>query len=135
MTNFSLAQNYMAKAKSRLKSIVVLQEEKDYSDVVREAQEIVELCLKAMLRFVGVEPPKWHDVGPVLREQRDKLPALDEKTLEKLSAISAQLRAEREKAFYGDLDFIPSDEYNKADGKEAIVDAEYVFSIAAAMIH
>jgi len=34
-----------------------------FSDVVEEAQEIVELSLKGMLRFVGIEPPKFHDVG------------------------------------------------------------------------
>jgi len=51
MTNLSLAQNYLAKAKSRLKSLRVLQEDKDYSDVVREAQEVVELSLKGMLRL------------------------------------------------------------------------------------
>ncbi len=49
----------------RLKILVVLLEEDAYSDVVREAQEIVELALKGMLRQAGIEPPKWHDVGPV----------------------------------------------------------------------
>ncbi|MBI2914833.1 MAG: HEPN domain-containing protein [Firmicutes bacterium] len=36
-------------------------EEQSYSDVVREAQEIVELCLEGILRYVGIEPPKLHD--------------------------------------------------------------------------
>jgi HEPN domain-containing protein len=40
--------------------------EDDYSDVVREAQEIVELALKGMLRQIGIEPPKWHDVGQLI---------------------------------------------------------------------
>jgi HEPN domain-containing protein len=30
--------------------------------VVREAQELVELALKGMLRAIGIEPPKLHDV-------------------------------------------------------------------------
>ena len=38
------------------------------SDVVREAQEIVELALKGLLRQVGIEPPRWHDVGELLRD-------------------------------------------------------------------
>ncbi|MEM1872975.1 MAG: nucleotidyltransferase domain-containing protein [Acidilobaceae archaeon] len=27
---------------------------------------IVELLLKASLRLAGIEPPKWHDAGPLL---------------------------------------------------------------------
>ena len=45
-----------------------------YSDVIRESQETVELALKGMLRFVGVEPPKIHDVGGLLIEHKDKFP-------------------------------------------------------------
>lgn len=78
MTSLSLAQSYLAKATVRLKIPKTLQDAADYSDVVREAQEIVELCLKGMLRFVGVEPPKWHDVGPLLSEYRSRFPSLNE---------------------------------------------------------
>ena len=42
-----------------------------YSDVVREAQEIVELSLTGMLRSVGVEPPTYHDVGNLLLEHKE----------------------------------------------------------------
>jgi hypothetical protein len=45
--------------------------------VVREAQEIVELSLKGMLRQVGVESPKWHDVGGFLLQFGDRFPACD----------------------------------------------------------
>ena len=49
MTNTSLAQSYLVKALKRLKILAVLLDEAAYSDVVREAQEIVELALKGML--------------------------------------------------------------------------------------
>ncbi len=65
MTNISLAQSYLSKARKRLRILTVLLEEEAYSDVVREAQEIVELALKGMLRQVGIEPPHWHDVSPM----------------------------------------------------------------------
>jgi hypothetical protein len=39
VTNVSLAQSYLLKARSRLKILPVLLEEGAYSDVVREAQE------------------------------------------------------------------------------------------------
>ena len=66
MTNTSLAQSYLLKAEKRLKILPVLLNEAAYSDVVREAQEIVELALKGMLRQVGIEPPKLHGVGALL---------------------------------------------------------------------
>ena len=74
MTSFSLGQSYLAKARSRLKILAMLLADRAYSDVVREAQEAVELALKAALRAVGVEPPKVHDVGPLIVEYRDRLP-------------------------------------------------------------
>lgn len=48
MTNMSLARSYLIKAEKRLKILEVLLKEEDYSDVVREAQEIVELALKVI---------------------------------------------------------------------------------------
>jgi HEPN domain-containing protein len=75
VTNVSLAQSYLLKARSRLKILQVLLDEEAYSDMVREAQEIVELALKGMLRQVGVEPPKWHDVGGFLLQFGDRFPA------------------------------------------------------------
>ena len=50
MTNDQLAKSYLVKAQKRLRILDVLLEEEDYSDVVREAQEVVELGQKAMLR-------------------------------------------------------------------------------------
>lgn len=46
MTNVTLAQSYLIKAQKRMKILSILLEEQAYSDVVREAQEIVELALK-----------------------------------------------------------------------------------------
>lgn len=63
MNNLTLAQSYLLKATKRLKVLDVLFQEEAYSDVIREAQELVELALKGILRQIGVEPPKQHDVG------------------------------------------------------------------------
>ena len=72
MTNASLSRSYLKKATSRLKILPVLNGDGAYSDVVREAQEIVELALKGMLRQIGLEPPKWHDVGSLLVENQKR---------------------------------------------------------------
>ncbi len=70
MTNSSLAQSYLKKAEQRLRILKILQVGEDYSEVIREAQEAVDLCTKAMLRQAGIEPPKWHDIGGLLLEHR-----------------------------------------------------------------
>ena len=134
MTNTSLAASYLAKAVARLKILPVLQEASAYSDVVREAQEIVELALKGVLRHVGVEPPKWHDVGGFLLEHRSRLTLADDATLARLAAISAWLRKEREFSFYGDIDFIPTEQYDPSDAARAIADATFVVDVASLLI-
>ncbi|MEW5818355.1 MAG: HEPN domain-containing protein, partial [Spirochaetota bacterium] len=55
-----LALGYFKKARARRKALQVLLEEKSFSDVVRESQELCELLLKGVLRTIGIEPPKFH---------------------------------------------------------------------------
>ena len=134
MTNGSLAESYLLKATKRLRILPVLLDDEAYSDVVREAQEIVELALKGMLRQVGVEPPRWHDVGSILREHRGRLPDAVAAEVDALAAISADLRKDRELSFYGDIDFIPTEHYSKQDAERALTDARRVVSVATAVI-
>lgn len=47
-----------------------------------------------------------------------------------MTNISKRLRKERELSFYGDIDFIPSEEYTDADAAEAIRDANFVVRLA-----
>jgi hypothetical protein len=68
MNTKSLAESYLKKAVDRLDILDLLLKKKAFSYVIRESQEIVELSLKGMLRSVGVEPPKIHDVGGLLLE-------------------------------------------------------------------
>jgi HEPN domain-containing protein len=134
MTNISLATSYLIKARKRLAILQVLLNDGDFSDVVREAQEIVELALKGMLRHVGVEPPKVHDVGKTLEEYRARFPENIAAQIERLAQISGWLRKEREFSFYGDIDFIPTEEYSREDAMRAIADAEFVVSVAQSLI-
>ena len=133
MTSFSLGESYLRKARARLKVLDLLLADEAYSDVVREAQEVVELALKAVLRALGVEPPKVHDVGPLLVEYRERLPARVAPAADRLAAISHWLRREREIAFYGDIDMIPTDQYGLEEARRAMADAAFVVSQAAAL--
>jgi len=122
-TNF-LAQEYLKRSKKRLKAVLVLFQEKSYADVVRESQEIVELCGKGILRLFGIDPPKFHDVSNIMLELSKKYKQY-QKDFKKYSKISKWLRKERELAFYGEVDFIPSEEYTKNDAKKAIEGAKF----------
>ena len=102
--------------------------------MVREAQELVELALKGMLRHVGIEPPKWHDVGQHLREFRGRFPESVSSEVERLAEISAWLRREREFSFYGDIDMIPTEVYGERDARRAVEDARWVVSMARRVI-
>jgi hypothetical protein len=44
------------------------------------------------------------------------------------------LRKERELAFYGDIDFIPTEEYTTQDARKAIKDARFVVATAKTLI-
>lgn len=134
MTNASLAKSYLIKAQKRLRILAVLLDDEAYSDVVREAQEIVELALKGILRQVGVEPPKWHDVGERIIEFQERLPNAVREKISKLAEISGWLRKERELSFYGDIGFIPTEEYARGDAERAIADATFTVRAAETVI-
>lgn len=121
-----LAIDYLKRAKIRLEVLEVLYEKEDYPDVVREAQEVVKLALKAVLRLIGIEVPKIHDIGKILGKYEDLLPEELKQNLKKIATISKRLRKERELSFYGAEDFIPLEEYTAEDALQAINDAKFV---------
>ncbi|MEZ0343265.1 MAG: HEPN domain-containing protein [Caldimicrobium sp.] len=134
MSPEDLSKSYLKKAKVRLEALGFFLSKEAYSDVVREAQEAVELATKAMLRARGIEPPKYHDVSFLFKEHRDKFPELKDKEIKKLMKISKELRKERELAFYGDIDFIPTEEYSLKDAKKAIEGVKFVLTLAERII-
>ncbi len=115
MRNPELAADYVHRADVRLGAIEVLFAAQSWADVVREAQEVVELALKGLLRSCGVEAPRVHDVSEVLLAERERLPAAAQAHVERLAAISRDLRRDRELAFYGAEDLTPSSFYTRAD--------------------
>jgi HEPN domain-containing protein len=119
MHNRELAQDYLRRAKARLRAVDVLFEAESWADVVREAQEVVELALKGLLRACGIEAPRIHDVSDVLIAERDRLPAAVRTEVPRLAAISKDLRRDRELAFYGAEDLTPSSFYSKEDAIRA----------------
>ena len=129
MKKDELTSAYLSKSEVRLKALYFYRDQAAYSDVVREAQELVELLLKAVLRAIGVEVPKVHDVGKTLEANQSLLPSLIVTHLHDLKRISKRLRKERELSFYGAEDFVPTQEYDLSDANQAIEEAEFVYNV------
>jgi len=119
MRNRELAVDYVRRAAARLLALDVLFSAKSWADVVRESQEVVELALKGLLRSCGVEAPRLHDVSDVLFAERERLPESVRGEVERLAAISRDLRRDRELAFYGAEDLTPSGFYKRFDAERA----------------
>jgi len=69
LNNLEMAKSYLEEALRRIRTAKQALKDNAYAYCIRQSQEAVELALKGALRLVGIEPPKWHDVGPVLLDQ------------------------------------------------------------------
>ncbi len=130
LNNVSMARAYIMQALERIKHAREALASGNYPYVVRQCQEAVELMLKAALRLVGIEPPKWCAVGPILRRESSRFPQWFQNEIPRMARISRRLRREREPAMYGDEEAgIPPDElYDREDAEEALEWARYVVS-------
>ncbi|MEM1986311.1 MAG: HEPN domain-containing protein [Nitrososphaeria archaeon] len=128
MNSLELAKSNIRQAEERFRHAKEALTSGNFPYVVRQCQEAVELALKASLRLVGVEPPKWHDVGPVLKREREKFPKWFQEKVDELASISRSLRKERELAMYGDEEagVSPEELYIRSDAEYALKLTEIV---------
>ena len=96
MQNKALVRDYINRAHHRIAAIDTLFERGAWADVVREAQEAVELALKALLRSVSIEPPRIHDVSEILLQKQELFSKDIQTNLKKMAEISRSLRRDRE---------------------------------------
>ncbi|MEM1512708.1 MAG: HEPN domain-containing protein [Candidatus Jordarchaeales archaeon] len=131
-----MARSYLKQAEERIHHARETLDRGNYPYVIRQCQEAVELLLKAALRFVGVEPPKWHDVGPILKSESSRFPDWFRAEIGVLSRYSRMLRREREPAMYGDEETgVPPEElYDREDAEDAVQKAEYVYRVVSKLI-
>lgn len=122
MTSDRLARDYLRRARARRRALDTLAAEAAYADVVRESQEVVELVLKGALRFIGVDPPKRHDVRATIARFVERLPEEWRMAMHEIEAASAELARDRAHAFYGDEDqLVPASElFGEADARRAL---------------
>ena len=134
MTNPKLEIDYVTRAGHRLEALRVLLARGAHADVVREAQEIIELSLKSLLRASGAPVPQIHDVGQLLVREAERLPPSVRPDVDRMANISKALRKDREIAFYGSEDLIPSEFYTRADAEQAFEDAQWVHARVASVV-
>ena len=132
MHNGRLATDYVRRAALRLHAIDALYDASAWADVVRECQEAVELALKGLLRGARVAPPRVHDVSAVLLQEAEQLPEAAREQVGRMARISRELRRDRELAFYGSEDLVPSEFYGEEDASRARADARFVVETATA---
>lgn len=128
MTNWEFAIAYFEQAESIYREVLEHHKNGEWHLVMRRAQECVELILKGFLRRAGIEVPKLHDVGNIIRAEKKRLPSKLVKNLQRIISMSRRLRQERETSFYGDeeQELPPSALYTQIDADQAKKDVEWL---------
>lgn len=102
---------------------------------VRKAQESAELAVKAVFRFAGLEHPKSHVLGRLVRKDLRRLGVLADDAIETLADYSDSLSLDREPAFYGTHDGIPASElFDEEDANDALRKAEWILKTARSVV-
>ncbi len=131
-----MAESYLMEGEIRLETARTALEKGHFAYAVRQSQECVELSLKGALRYAGIEPPKWHDVGIILRNESQRFPDWFIENIDRLALISRELRREREPSMYGDgeLNLPPQKLYTKLDAQEAVRNADFVHALCKKLV-
>ena len=131
MTSDRIARDYLEQAKARREALNTFRASGIHATVVRESQEIVELVLKGTLRFVGVDPPKRHDVHRIVEQFIERFPPEWRQALTELREPLNRLAQERGLAFYGnEEEDIPASElFGEADARRAMAIADRLLDL------
>ncbi|MDW8063317.1 MAG: HEPN domain-containing protein [Candidatus Caldarchaeum sp.] len=104
-----MARDYASRAEWCLSEAETAFDKGNYPICVRRAQEALELATKAVLRYLGVEYPREHDVGEALQAVEDKLPNYLREMLPEMRKLLTELASMRGPAFYGyERELIPA---------------------------
>lgn len=136
MNSLEMARSYLRQAEERVKHAEEALRTGNYAYTMRQSQESVELALKGILRLVAIEPPKWHDVGPILKRHRELFPQWFRDKVDEVASISRRLRREREPSMYGDEETgTPPDQlYSLMDAEEALEYAREVLDLCMRLL-
>ncbi len=95
--------------------------------VVRKSQEATELSIKGFFKYLGLEYPKSHILGKVIKKELGKHGFFNREELNRMAFISDSLAFDREPSFYGSLNGeSASSLFDKEDAVEALKNSEWV---------
>ena len=128
ITNLRLAEAFLERGRERLDALAALRQEADFSDIIREARDIVSLCFRGMLRAAGVEVARWRDPGEVLVESVTRLPGDVRSHRERLTEIYRDLSRERYESLPEEGGHL-AEKVLMADADRAISEATWVVTL------
>lgn len=131
-----VAKSYLRQAKARLEDAKEAFLESNYPYAVRLSQECVELSLKAVLKAVGIEYPKIHDVSDVMFEVKDRFPEWFKAEMDFLCESSRVLVKKRELSLYGGEEafLTPEEVIDEKDAGDATARAEKTYGLCERLV-
>jgi len=128
VTNSDAYEKLIIMAKISFRDLITSYENNEWNAVIRRAQEVVELYLKAMLKMMCIEYPKSHDVGKLfISASLDKGIYIDPSDFIRIEALSKDLAEKRSPSFY--MEVI----YTQQNAEKAKADAEFVMNFAESL--
>ncbi len=131
-----VARARLRQAEARLKDAGEAFLSCNYPYAVRLSQECVELSLKAVLKAVGIEYPKIHDVSDVMLLIEDRFPSWFKAEIEFLRESSKILVKKREISLYGGEEafLTPEEVIDKRDAEDAVKRADKTYSLCDKLV-
>ena len=129
MDNGERGRRLMAMASEYLQDMEASYARKSWNAVVRRAQEVVELSLKGVLSYLGVDFPKVHDPAAVfVATVSARGMELGEEEAADVTTVSARLARKRAPAFY----FEHTE--NASAAEEAAADARRIHGLCTRLV-
>ena len=123
MKNFESGDQLLRDAEIYYEELHSMYEKERWNIVIRRAQEVVELSLKGVLKMMGIEYPKVHNIAPLfVKLFQEKGIKLEKDMVEKLLMTSEILAKERAPSFYGEKVYSKEDADNAKKGAKDILE-------------
>lgn len=136
MINISMAESYLRRAWRRMKDAERALEEGYIPDVVRYCQECLEISVKGVLRLVGIEYPKSHDVSAELQLFSERFPPWFNIHISKMAEDIRMLADSRGLALYGDEErgLTPEELFNINYAKETLAKVKFYIELCLKLL-
>ena len=136
MRSIKVARAYLVQAKARLDDAEEALLDGNHPYTVRLSQECVELSLKAVLKAVGIEYPKAHEVSDIFTDIAGRFPDWFKAEIAFLTESSKLLFKKREPSLYGDEGALlsPNEVMSEEDAVDAASRAERAYHVCEKLV-